>query len=88
MANEVSEAYLLRTRIFDQKKIAKTYELGAVFRTFSEVDLYQIIRIEEQLRHKKFVGNIDSNTLLSIFKNQNVFSIFFKEYKVYQQIHD
>ena len=88
VANERGQSYLVRTKAFDGEAPPAAYELGAVYRTFAEVDLYQLIQTEDELARKKRVSKIDSSTLLSTFQNQSVFSIFFREYKVYQQVHD
>ena len=86
VTNENCESYLVRTKFFepDSNKYTKAYESGVIYRTFTEIDLYQLISIENQIKLKQRINKIDSCTILSLFRNQSMFSIFYKEYYVYQ----
>ena len=58
-----------------------------VFRTYTELDLHELIAINKQLKEKSGkVYEIDPETILAVFEGHTIFSIYFDNIIVYEQI--
>lgn len=57
-----------------------------LFRTFSELDLWQIKNISDTLDKRNKLTKIDSNTILTTFEGHTIFSIFWDRIQVFEQI--
>ena len=60
---------------------------GLLYRTYSEVDLFQLRKINELLGTEELDKEIiDTETLLSTYEGHTIFSIYFYHSKVYEMI--
>ena len=50
---------------------------GMVFRTYSELDLYELQEINAQLKESTKLPDIDLEAILSIYEGRTIFSIYF-----------
>ena len=59
-----------------------------VFRTHSELDLYELEEINTQLKEKSGkLPDIDPEAILGVYEGQTIFSIYFDDIQVYEQLH-
>ena len=56
------------------------------YRTFSELDLIELKRIEDLLKQNKVIKRIDFDTIFSSFECQSLFSYFFGSISLYKKI--
>ena len=58
-----------------------------VFRTHSELDLYELEEINTQLKEKSGkLREIDPEAILSVYEGRTIFSIYFDSILVYEQL--
>ena len=50
---------------------------GVLFRTYNELDLFEMQRINDCIRKKDDIGTIDKEFILGIFEGHTMFSIYF-----------
>ena len=50
---------------------------GMVFRTYCELDLYELEEINSQLKESTKLPDIDLESILSVYEGQTIFSIYF-----------
>lgn len=55
-----------------------------LYRTFSEVDLQELSKIQEALDARQKIPDIDLDTILSTYEGHTIFSIFFDNIAVYE----
>ena len=94
------EACLRRTQIITNEYVNLLFERqqdrkdgkvdlhisGRLFRTFSEIDLYELKKVCEAILHRKRMPNIDMKAIVSIFEGHTIFSIFQEHIEVFEQI--
>ena len=73
-------------RQIDNKGKHKFKISGMLFRTFCEMDLFQLKDISDTLDKRNKLAKIDSNTILTIFEGHTIFSIFWDRIQVFEQI--
>ena len=66
------------------KPYAKTYT-GAVYRTYSMIDLFDLLYVKEHVS-KKEEFYIETSTVLSTYAGHTIFSLFLEHDQVYEQI--
>ena len=67
---------------------AKAEVSGMVFRTYSELDLYELEEINAQLKESSGkLPEIDPEAILSVYEGRTIFSIYFDQIQVYEQLH-
>ena len=59
---------------------------GMLFRTFSEIDLWQLNQLWEALESRSKLIPIDPQAILSTYEGHTIFSIFFDSIAVYELI--
>ena len=59
---------------------------GILFRTYSELDLFEMERINDCIRKKEQIQSIDQEFMLSVFEGHTVFSIYFDQIRVYDAV--
>ena len=59
---------------------------GMLFRTFSEVDLFELKRISTALLERQKLPELDLRTILSVYEGHTIFSIFQTNVRVYEMI--
>ena len=59
---------------------------GMLYRTFTELDLLELRHINRALRAGLKTHQIDIDTILSTFEGHTIFSIYFDNIQVYEQI--
>ena len=50
---------------------------GMIFRTYSELDLYELEEINNQLKESIKLRDIDLESILSVYEGNTIFSIYF-----------
>ena len=94
------EACLRRTQIITNEYVNLLFERqqdrkdgkvdlhisGRLFRTFSEIDLFELKKVSEAILHRKRMPSIDMKAIVSIFEGHTIFSIFQEHIDVYEQI--
>ena len=56
-----------------------------IFRTYSELDMYELKEIDDQIEEKTGVlSYIDPEAILSIYEGRTIFSIYFDTILVYE----
>ena len=58
-----------------------------LYRTYSELDLLQLKAINEALQARAKLPDIDPATILSTFEGHTIFSIYYEDVRVYEQIY-
>ena len=58
-----------------------------VFRTYSELDLYELEQINNQIKESIKIPDIDLESILSVYEGNTIFSIYFDKIQVYEQLH-
>ena len=58
-----------------------------VFRTYSELDLYELQQINNQIKESIKIPDIDLESILSVYEGNTIFSIYFDQIQVYEQLH-
>jgi hypothetical protein len=66
------------------KGYAKTYT-GAVYRTYSMIDLFDLLYVKEHVT-KREEFYIETSTILSTYAGHTIFSLFLEHDQVYEQI--
>lgn len=66
------------------KEVIKKEISGMLYRTFSEIDLFELQRISLALKNRKRIPKIDLRTIVSVFEGHTIFSIFQNEVSVYE----
>ena len=67
---------------------AKAEVSGMVFRTYSELDLHELEQINDQLKESSGkLPDIDPEAILSVYEGRTIFSIYFDQIQVYEQLH-
>ena len=59
---------------------------GILYRTFAEVDLYDLQMINESIRRGAKLEAIDIETILSTYEGHTIFSIYWEQVDVFEQI--
>ena len=87
-----NEKFIKRTQVFTNEyvnlsflKIQDRYQgdppefsiSGMLFRTFSEIDLFEISEIFGSIKEKTKIRDIDPETFLCTYEGHTIFSIFF-----------
>ena len=73
--------YTVITKMEDDKKYS-----GMIYRTYSEIDLLDLLDIKIALERKEDINYIDLDTILSTYEGHTIFSIFQHYYEVYEKI--
>ena len=66
----------------DQQKVFS----GMIYRTYSELDLLELLDIKLALEKKEDIGHIDIETILGTYEGHTILSIFQHFYEVYETI--
>ena len=56
--------------------------MGMLFRTFSEIDLQQLLSVYEAIDSNKKIDQIDPESILCTFEGHTIFSIFWDKEQV------
>jgi len=64
----------------------KYYISGMLYRTFSEIDLYELTQISKSVDSHSKIAWIDPQSILCTYEGHTIFSIFFDTIAVYEQI--
>ena len=70
---------------FEGGKIEKRIS-GMLFRSFSEIDLFELKKICLALESRSNITQIDLATIISVYEGHSIFSIFQDHIEVYEQI--
>ena len=65
----------------------RRFSFLGLYRKFCEADIYELMRLKDIIREKKSVRQVEILSLFSDFHGNSVFSIFYKEHKVLNRIH-
>ena len=57
-----------------------------LYRTFSEVDLQELVQIVEALEARQKMPEIDPQTIICQFEGHTIFSLFWDSIAVYEKI--
>ena len=58
---------------------------GMIYRTYSELDMYELKEIDNQIKEKTGVlPFIDPESILSIYEGRTIFSVYFDTMLVYE----
>lgn len=76
----------------DPRKIylngTRDFSFLGLYRKFSEADLFELMRLQELTRKKRNIKTLDIDSLFCNFYGNNIFSIFYNDVKVLQEIVD
>ena len=61
---------------------------GMLYRTFSELDLFELLRIQKSAANHLTINYIDPEAILANYEGHTIFSIFFDRIEVFDQIYD
>ena len=93
------ESFIRRTQIISNEYVNLLFEKrqdrfedgsthfeisGMLFRTFSEVDLFELKRIQEAIEKRKKIPKIDMEAIVSNFEGHTIFSVFQEHIDVYE----
>ena len=68
LPNEDITSYHVRAKYPTERgKKLIVYEQASIYRTFTELDLYQLIQIRKELQQGSRITPIENQTLLSVF---------------------
>ena len=81
--NEHKNLMMSRQRIFSPTEGLRTTYNGVLYRTFTELDLFEMERINDCIRRKAEIGQIDKEFMLAIYEGHTMFSIYFDQIRVY-----
>lgn len=59
---------------------------GMLFRTFSEIDLFELKKVCTAVRNRTKIQKIDDQAIISTYEGHTIFSIFQDNIDVYEQI--
>ena len=59
---------------------------GMLYRTFSDMDLYELNQIVKNIEGRQRMSYIDPEAIVSSYQGHTIFSIFFDRIDVYEQI--
>ena len=59
-----------------------------LYRTFSDLDLYELQQIQESINNCAQMSSIDPESIVANFEGHTIFSIFFDRIEVFEQIAD
>ena len=81
-----------QTMSYHDKKLSSRLEnekqsfSGMLFRTFTELDLLELQAIDKRVHSGLQLQEIDLDTISNTFNGHTIFSIFFDQIVVYEQI--
>lgn len=61
---------------------------GMLYRTFSEIDLCELLKIQNAIDRRAKIGFIDHESILANYEGHSIFSIFFDRIEVLEQIYE
>ena len=59
---------------------------GAVYRTYSEIDIFDLLNIKIAIIKREGINFINQSTFLSSYEGHTIFSIYLNNYDVFQKI--
>ena len=63
----------------------KTYS-GMIYRTYSELDLLELLDVKIALEKKEDIGHMDMETILGTYEGHTILSIYAQYYDVYESL--
>ena len=66
----------------------ETQSFSNLYRTFSEIDIVQMLAIDEYMMEDKEIQRIELELINTAFKNRTIFMIFLDDEELYQAIFD
>ena len=77
--------YTSEREAFEDEYQARSKVSGMIYRTYSELDMFELKEIDNQIKEKTGVlPYIDPESILSIYEGRTIFSIYFDTILVYE----
>ena len=72
-------------KAYENENTKNSKKSGMLFRTYSELDLYELKEIDNQIKEKAgTLSKIDPEAILSTYEGRTIFSIYFDTIQVYE----
>lgn len=83
VTNELNTLCFKEDQSLCENKVKYTIS-GMLFRTYTEIDLFELKHINKALQTRTKLSNIDLVTILSTFDGHSIFSIYYEDVAVYE----
>ena len=61
---------------------------GVIYQTYAEIDIVMLQQIDAALAQRTKLPDISDKTLVSTFEGHTMFSLYYEDIRVYEQIYE